>query len=97
MIYQLQTMVFGIKPDEMKDVLLNGIEDINKDMSSYGLKNCNYDMLSDDIASAYGYLYKQYGPFSAEGIDQNKKELIQKDKYWLEFFSSLSPRFYNVY
>ena len=89
MIYQLQTMVFGIKPDEMKDVLLNGIEDINKDLSSYGLKNCNYDMLSDDIASAYGYLYKQYGPFSAEGIDQNKKELIQKDKYWLEFATKI--------
>jgi len=76
LIYQLETMSFEIKPDELLDVLtfdLNGL----------------FNELIVDSVNAYRHLYDIYGPFSAEGLNEETQKRITSDLYWKEFASKM--------
>ncbi|MDO4488416.1 MAG: hypothetical protein Q4B67_04960 [Eubacteriales bacterium] len=100
-IYQLQTMTFAITPDNIADVLATdiGLEDGNltTDLTDLGYGNGSYQDWIDDITAAYTYLYKQYGPFTAAGLDEAAQKTIQADPQWAEFATKMRAMYDLVY
>lgn len=88
-IYQLQSMAFAVKPEELSDVLFTNLSDSDKDLSEYGLIKGTYEDIIGDIVSAYTFLWKAYGPFTPEGLSEEDQNHIQSDPQWLEFATKL--------
>lgn len=84
-IYQLNHMAFEIEPENMKDIVLTGLENPDEDLTDYGYGKGSYTDWASDISTAYSYLYQNYGPFDAKGFDEEKSAEIQKDPQWCEF------------
>lgn len=54
LVYQIENLIFKIKPEEMTDVLETGIPDLNKSMgTSLDGKNITPASLAADISSDY--------------------------------------------
>lgn len=96
-IYQLQTMSFEIEPENLKEVLLTGLQDPNLDRSELGYGKGSYNDWVYDITNAYEYLYKTYGPFNAEGLDNGKMKIVQEDSMWKEFATKMRTLYDLVY
>lgn len=96
-IYQLQVMAFKIKPDELAEVLYTGIGDHSADRSELGYGKGSYDDWVFDITKAYTYLYNEYGPFTATGLDIEEQKKIQEDDQWLEFATKMRAMYDLVY
>ncbi|MCQ2401609.1 MAG: hypothetical protein MJ059_06775 [Lachnospiraceae bacterium] len=96
-VYQLQTMTFAITPEELPDVLFTEIGDHNEDRTDLGYGNGSYADWVDDITKAYKYLYKTYGPFTAEGLDEAGQKEIQADPQWAEFATKMRAMYDLVY
>lgn len=100
-IYQLQTMTFAITPEQLPKVLATdiGLEDadLNVDLSDLGYGKGSYNDWIADITAAYTYLYKEYGPFTAKGLDKAAQEKIQADPQWLEFATKIRTMYDVVY
>lgn len=88
-IYQLETMAFEIKPEQMADVLFTQLSDLDGDKSEYGYCKGSYRDLVADITAAYSQLYANYGPFNAAGLDKAAQAKIQKDPEWKEFAAKM--------
>lgn len=96
-IYQLQTMSFEIKPEELADVLFTDIGDHNLDRSELGYGKGSYADWVEDITNAYKYLYETYGPFHAEGLDDSTLLKVQADPMWKEFATKMRAMYDLVY
>lgn len=91
--YQLDTMTFGIRPEDMERVMLAGAESCSSTFAA----------AAADASSAYRILWDRYGPFSPEGIPQDpytdtalcqwsgtgpcpdSRFSLQTDPFWIEF------------
>ena len=78
MAYQLETMSFALNPSGLIAAVSTGLED-NKEAGGW----------ISDIGNAYTVLYDKYGPFSPEGLPQDKAEELHNDPWWLEFASKM--------
>lgn len=96
-IYQLQVMAFEIKPEQLADVLFTEIGDHDEDRTDLGYGNGSYADWVADITSAYNYLYEQYGPFTAAGLDEAGQAEIQADPQWAEFATKMRTMYDLVY
>ncbi len=97
-IYQLETMAFEIKPEQMEGVLLTELSDLDTDRGDLGyFAKGSYKDLVADITVAYDKLYKDYGPFTAGGLNKADAEKIQKDVYWQEFATKMRMMYDLVY
>ncbi len=93
-IHQLNTMTFAFTPQELPAILEEGLGDLDEvreEGEEYTLKEeaVSYRAVINDIVKAYTYLYDQYGPFTAQGLDEAKQEEIQKDDQWMEFATKM--------
>lgn len=96
-IYQLQTMAFEIEPGELSKILLTDISDNDADLTEYEIIKGSYNDIITDITAAYDYLWSTYGPFTAEGLDDENMAVVQKDGYWLEFATKMRLLYELVY
>lgn len=96
-IYQLQTMTFAITPEQLPEVLFTEIGDHDEDRTDLGYGNGSYADWVDDITAAYTYLYENYGPFTAEGLDAEAQATIQADPQWAEFATKMRTMYDLVY
>lgn len=76
-VYQLQSMSFSLNPEDLKAALSTGID---------AEKNAPW---LDDIDAAYSYLWENYGPFTAAGLDEQAQARIQADPQWTEFATKM--------
>jgi len=76
LIYQLETMSFPLDPDSFKDILLKNI-------------SSQFENLITDSMNAYSCLYKEYGPFSVNGLSDDMQKEIANNPYWMEFASKM--------
>ena len=79
-VYQLQTMRFAIRPEELSSVLLSEIPAAN--VPRYA------DWLAD-ITASYVRLWSDYGPFTAAGVDAEKQKTMNNDPWWMEFAAKM--------
>ena len=84
-VYQLQTMAFEIKPDQMKEILLTGIPEPDENLASYGLFDGSFRDLADDIAASYEAIWNHYGPFTCRGVDAQTAKKLAEDPFWSVF------------
>ncbi|MBQ6877453.1 MAG: HAD family hydrolase [Oscillospiraceae bacterium] len=104
-VYQLQVMAFAFTPEEMPAILATELaqdaedfpEGLNTDLTSYEYGNGSYQDWIDDITAAYTYLYEEYGPFTAAGLDEAAQATIQADAQWLEFATKMRTMYDLVY
>lgn len=85
MVYQLETMSFALTPDNFTASIFSELEETDEAE--------NWIL---DISNAYKYLYDNYGPFSAAGLDDSTQERIRKDSYWLEFASKMGAIYWHI-
>lgn len=88
-IYQLETMAFGIQPGEMEGLLLTGIQDADKDLTDLGYGKGSLRDWAADISRAYSKLWDSYGGFTPEGVDAKTEKQLKKDPYWQEFATKI--------
>ena len=96
-VYQLQVMAFAFTPEEMPEILATELGDLNADRSDLGYGNGSYNDWIADITDAYTYLYENYGPFDADGLDEAAQAEIQADPMWLEFATKMRTMYDVVY
>lgn len=86
-VYQLEHMAFAITPDKMNDILHTEISSPDRNLAEWDFPGVTYNKFIHDITKAYSALWDSYGPFTANGIEDNA-ELI-KDPMWLEFAAKI--------
>lgn len=84
LIYQLERLVFKIKPEQMAEVLETGIPDVEAPFVE-GYENTkgetlNVKIVAEDCAKSYEYLYKNYKGFGAGGT-QTLEEIQKTDEF----------------
>ena len=84
-IYQLETMAFGIRPEQMEELLLTGIQDADRDLTDLGYGKGSLRDWAADISSAYRKLWDTYGGFTPDGVDAATEKKLKEDPYWREF------------
>ena len=80
--FQLDTMSFAIRPEDMERVLCAGIGALKKKDEA---QHRRFLDLAADAAAAYAVLWDRYGGFSAAGAEPEKLPEILKDPHWAEF------------
>ena len=89
-IHQLLTMTFAFTPEELPAILAEGLADLNYEWEESDYAGAStYQMWINDIVKAYTYLYENYGPFTAKGLDEAAQAEIQADPQWLEFATKM--------
>lgn len=78
MAYQLETMSFALDPSGLRAAISTGLE--NREEAAGWIS---------DITVAYTVLYDKYGPFSPEGLPEDKAEELHADPWWQEFASKM--------
>ena len=96
-VYQLGVMAFAIQPGELKNVLLSGLTDLDRDLTDFGYGKGSLNDWVDDIDYAYGALWEKYGPFTAKGVDADKLAEMQADPFWKEFSTKMRALYSLVY
>ena len=97
-IYQLQVMAFEFTPDEIADILKTELGDLDeKRGTDYCANDSSYNEWIADIKAAYTYLYENYGPFTAKGLDAAAQAEIQADDQWKEFATKMRAMYDLVY
>lgn len=96
-IYQLQLMAFAVEPDEITDVLLSGLQDVNRDLSEFGYGKGSLKDWIADISDAYEALWTKYGPFSSTGVDTKTRKELENDPEWQEFSTKMRALYSFVY
>ncbi len=104
-VYQLQTMAFDETVDtaELREILATELDpeyfedDAVVDNDGNATSSNNYQDWIDDIANAYDKLYKKYGPFSPEGLDETKQAEIQATDDWKEFATKIRAMYDTVF
>ena len=96
-VYQLQVMAFAFTPDEIEEILFTELGDHDEDRTDLGYGNGSYADWVADISAAYDYLYNEYGPFSAAGLDEAAQAEIQADPMWAEFATKMRAMYDLVY
>ena len=96
-VYQLQVMAFAIKPGEMKEVLMTDLNDPDKDLTDLGYGKGSLRDWIDDVAASYEALWDSYGPFTPEGIPEERLDEIQSDPEWQEFSAKMRALYSLVY
>ena len=88
-VHQLKTMTFAFTPEELPSVLMEGIGDLNEIRENDYSEPASYQAWINDITAAYTYLYENYGPFTAKGLDEAAQAKIQADPQWTEFATKM--------
>ena len=99
-VYQLQHMAFAedMTKDKLGEVLLTGLGDPDeKRGTDYSSNDASYQDWVDDITKAYGKLLEAYGPFSPEGLDDDKAYEVQRTNSWKEFATKMRAMYDLVY
>ncbi|MBQ3501906.1 MAG: HAD family hydrolase [Oscillospiraceae bacterium] len=101
-VYQLQVMAFAFTPEEMPEILATELAQdlengMDTDLTDLEYGNGSYNDWIADITAAYDYLYKEYGPFSAAGLDADAQATIQADPMWAEFATKMRAMYDLVY
>ena len=84
--FQPMVMAFDIVPEEMGNILSQDLT--RMDICSEWI---------EDICWDYSYLYKNYGPFTAEGMSPSDTAAIHKDPSWLDFATKMYGLYNLVY
>lgn len=84
--FQPMVMAFEIVPEEMGNILSQDLT--RMDICSEWI---------EDICWDYSYLYKNYGPFTAEGMSPSDTAAIHKDPSWLDFATKMYGLYNLVY
>ncbi len=84
--FQPMVMAFEIVPEEMGNILSQDLT--RMDICSEWI---------EDICWDYSYLYKNYGPFTAEGLAPSDTAAIHKDPSWLDFATKMYGLYNLVY
>lgn len=85
-VYQLETMSFAMNPAALETALGAGL-DLDAD---------NNALWIEDIITAYSYLYKTYGPFTAAGLPEDAWKQLHADPQWMEFAAKMRAFFLHV-
>ena len=96
-VYQLEVMAFALQPGELKKVLLTGLADADKDLTDFGYGKGSLNDWIDDISAAYGKLWEEYGPFTAGGVDPEKRTEMHADPFWKEFSAKMRALYSLIY
>lgn len=96
-IYQLETMAFNIKPEDMSKVLSKDLTELDKDLSYLGYGKGSYNDWLHDISFAYEKLYNEFGPFNGDEISEDKRVLIKENEYWKEFATKMIILYSIIY
>ena len=87
--HQLRTMTFAFTPEELPEILKEGIGDLEEVRENDYSEPATYQAWINDIVKAYTYLYETYGPFTAKGLDEAAQAEIQADEQWVEFATKM--------
>lgn len=82
--WQMDVMAFAQSPEEFNETL------------SYGLAPGMFSDEISEVVSDYSYLYDEYGPFPAEGLDGRAYESLHADARWLDFAVGLGLLYEKV-
>ena len=96
-VYQLQVMAFAINPGELREVLLTGIKDPDKDLTDLGYGKGSINDWVNDICSAYTVLWEKYGPFTVKGVASDRLDEMQADGQWQEFSTKMRTLYELIY
>ena len=96
-IYQLQVMAFAVNPQELRDVLLTGLNDTDKDLTDLGYGKGSINDWVDDICSAYMVLWDKYGEFTAKGVPADRLDEMHADIQWQEFSAKMRTLYNLIY
>ncbi len=96
-VYQLQVMAFAISPGELREVLLTGIREPDKDLTDLGYGKGSINDWIDDICSAYSALWEKYGPFTVKGVASDRLDEMQADGQWQEFSTKMRTLYELIY
>ena len=88
-VHQLRTMTFAFTPEELPEILKEGIGDLEEVRENDYSEPATYQAWINDIVKAYTYLYETYGPFTAKGLDEAAQAEIQADEQWVEFATKM--------
>lgn len=86
LIYQLENLIFKIKPEEMTAVLETGIPDVNQKFDKE-YNELTVAMLAEDITKAYTWIYENYKGLNPKGTMDLKE--IQKTPEYQEFVTKV--------
>lgn len=86
LVYQIENLVFAIKPEELYDVLKTQIPDMNAAVGKNAAgQDVSCEQLAQDIVSDYKWLYANY-----EGLAGSKSlDEIHKSNQYLDFAAKL--------
>ena len=79
MIYQLETMAFGLDPEGFSQMALSGMD---------GRPEALLERIRG-LITGYADLYGRYGPFSYAGVSPETAERLQADPVWKDFAVSM--------
>ncbi|MCQ2609520.1 MAG: hypothetical protein MJ151_01840 [Lachnospiraceae bacterium] len=96
-VYQLETMAFAIRPDDIYKILAKDLTSLDKDLSYLGYGKGSYDDWLSDISEAYKKLYDIYGPFDGEEVSESEMLVMMEDDYWKEFATKMLILYSIVY
>lgn len=96
-IYQLEVMAFAVQPADLKNVLLSGLQNTDKDLTDLGYGKGSLNEWMDDVSAAYGVLWDTYGPFSEKGVADEKLDKMQADPFWQEFSAKMRALYSLIY
>lgn len=75
MVYQLETMAFGVGPEGFGRMALTGMEGRPAPLQERIRR----------LVDAYSELYGRYGPFTPAGVDTDVATAMQADSLWIDF------------
>lgn len=79
MAYQLETMCFGLNPEEFSKMANTGMETYPESLQE-SLRS---------IISDYADLYSRFGPFTPQGVDYETQARMGTDPVWKDFASDM--------
>ena len=91
-VYQTEHMAYALDPEEMRTALLSNLRQADLPDDA-GLTERDW---IEDILAAYGKLWDSYGPFTPEGLSEEKAQQVRKDPYYREFFVKMKALYSKV-
>ena len=86
MIYQLETMSFGLDPEAFSAMATAGMESYPE-----GLQ----EILSG-LSGSYRDLYSRFGPFTVNGVDAGTEARMAEDPAWKDFAVKMGRMYYDL-
>lgn len=83
---QMETMSYVLNPEDFKQAISANVAPTVPEPEKW----------IADISTAYSHLYEQYGPFTVDGLSEDKLEALHADPWWKEFATKMINFYFNI-